>query len=93
MNLYPTSFLDLVPFELKFLLHLPPQHQGVHVDVLHPLFGLHLEEEQAEAPLNDGSLLHEETKLTVSRVRLIHAPILLDGNRGQFGTLGALKHA
>lgn len=93
VDLYPAPFFYLVPLDLEFFLHLSPEHQRVHVDVFHSLLCLLLEKEQAEAPLDDGGFLHEEAKLAISRMCLIHAPILLDGDRGQFGTLGTLKHA
>lgn len=93
MNLDASSSLDFMPLLLKLLLHLSPEHERVVIYFFYFCFSLLLEKEQTEASLNNSCFLHKEPELRVCGVCLVHAPALLYGDGGKFGSFGSFEHA
>ena len=92
MYLYPPLAFDLGPPLFELILHLPPQQQRLSVNVLDTLLCLLLEQEQTEPSLDESRLLHEEFKLVVCCVCLVHAPVLLNGDGCELWPSGSLEH-
>jgi len=92
MNLNPFSFLNVVPFQLEFFLHLFPYEQILLVQLLDFVFHSFLENVIFESPLNFSGFLHQKSKVSKSHFCLMHSPIFLDTSCGEYWPLMTLEH-
>lgn len=78
MDLNSTARLDRWPFLLELIHHFLPDEQALVRELLDSVLCLLLEQVEAESPLNDGRLLHQESQMLVCFSGFVHPEVLLD---------------